>query len=119
MREPAGHGVPHPALAATLTAPLVVTVRVGDDIAGQYRPARFDTLPRHDQTQAVQASEGRQIRGSEGSVSHVEVLQMGGVGTSITRETSTPTPTQPASEPINRLHPQMLRAGLRPKPGHL
>ena len=44
---------------------------------------RFEPLPGDLQAERVQAGEGRQVGAREGSVVHVEVFQMAGVGTSI------------------------------------
>jgi hypothetical protein len=40
-------------------------------------------LPDDDEAELVQTAERGQVRADEGSVGHVEVFQMGGVGTSI------------------------------------
>lgn len=70
-----GHGVTPPTGAPALPTPAVKTIEIGGDVAGQGRPTRFDALPGHDVTEAVQAGEGRQIRGSEGSQSdHYTVI---------------------------------------------
>jgi hypothetical protein len=58
-------------------------VRRVDDMAGQNRPVRLEPLPGHDETKLVHAAERRHIRAGEGSVGHVEVSWMNGVGTSI------------------------------------
>src|SRR5699024_874840 len=50
---------------------------------GEHRTARLEQLAGDLQAKAVQAREGRQIRTGEGSVGHVGVFLMGGVGTSI------------------------------------
>ena len=47
------------------------------------RAIGLQTLADHDQAELIQAAERGQVRAAEGSVRHVEVFQMGGVGTSI------------------------------------
>ena len=49
------------------------------------RPCRDSgrPLPSHDETELIKAAERREIRGGEGSVAHVEVFLMAGVGTGI------------------------------------
>ena len=54
-----------------------------DNPEGQRCPTWAGTLPDHPQPKLVQTDERRQIRGRAGSVRHVEVFRMGGVGTSI------------------------------------
>lgn len=83
VRQPAGDGVPRPALAATLPAPPVQPCWVICDPAGQHRPLRVQVLADNDETELVQAAERRHVRGREGSVRHVEVFLDGGVRTSI------------------------------------
>ena len=53
------------------------------DAALQDGPVGLETLPGGEESQGIQACEGRQVRGGEGSVRHVEVFQMGSVRTSI------------------------------------
>ena len=79
MSQPPHDGVTRSAFTPAPVAPRIVV----DDAAGQHGPLGFNALPRHDQTELIQAAEGRQVRGSEGSVVHVEVFQMGSVRTSI------------------------------------
>jgi len=43
----------------------------------------LETLPDHDEAELVQAGERDQVSSSEGSVKHVEVFRMSGVGTFI------------------------------------
>lgn len=50
---------------------------------GQHRPARLEPLPGHLQTELVETAEGRQVRGRESSVEHVEVFRVEGVRTPI------------------------------------
>ena len=49
----------------------------------KYTPIGIKSLAGHLQPELVQTGERRQVRGREGSVRHVEVFQMAGVGTSI------------------------------------
>jgi hypothetical protein len=79
MRQPTQHGVARNALAAAAVAPVIGL----DDPAGQHRPIRVKPLPDHDETQLIKAAERRQVRAGEGSVKHVEVFRMAGLGTSI------------------------------------
>jgi hypothetical protein len=79
IREPAHHGV---AQKAVLTAPVAPVIRLHHPTR-DHRPLGLDTLADRDQTQLVEPAEGGQVRGSEGSVGHVEVFQMFGVRTSI------------------------------------
>ena len=51
--------------------------------AGQHRAIGLQTLPGHDQAELIETAERAQVRASEGSVAHVEVFQVDGVGTSI------------------------------------
>lgn len=80
------------ALAAAAATPLVV----GVDTAGDHRPVVLDPLTDRDQAKADEAAEGGQINSSEGSVEHVVVPEMGGVGTSI-METPSLSPSPPSS----------------------
>ena len=83
VRQPPQHGATRRALAAAASAP---PIRL-DDPAGQHRPIRFEPLTGHFQAELVQPAEQGQISAAEararGSVVHVEVFQMGSVGTSI------------------------------------
>ncbi|WP_324111660.1 hypothetical protein, partial [Microbacterium sp.] len=55
-------------------------------------------LADRDEAEIVKAAERGQVRARESRVGHVEVsLRMASVGTSILRETSTPTPPTPSS----------------------
>jgi len=53
------------------------------DPAGQHRPIRLEALPDDVQAELVEAAERGQVRGSEGSVKHVEVFRLGCVRTPI------------------------------------
>jgi hypothetical protein len=79
MREPAHDGAPRDALNA---APATPSIRF-NDAALDHRPIRLDVLPRRDKSKLVESAERGQVRGREGSVGHVEVFRLGGVGTSI------------------------------------
>lgn len=73
MGQLSRHGVPGSSLTAAASAP---PVRL-HDATGQHCPIYVDLLPDHVKTELVQPAEGGQVRGSEGSVKHVEVLQVG------------------------------------------
>ncbi len=83
VRQPPHHRVSCRALAAAAVAPLVGF----DDQARQHRTVGLESLPDHGQAEAIKSSEGGQISAGEagrrGSVRHVEVFQMSGVGTFI------------------------------------
>ena len=75
-------------------------------------PARrgLNALARHLQPQAIQARERAQVGAIKGSIGHVEVFQMDGVGISIIgRPRPYPATTTPNPHPTP-LHPQMRRA---------
>ena len=77
-------------------------------VASLADPQEERTLADHDQAEFIQAAECGQVRAAEGSLRHVEVFQMGGVGTSILGRTSKPTPGPTRQPPSNqRLHPQL------------
>jgi hypothetical protein len=65
------------------SAPALGAVIGLQDPARQDRAIGLQTLADHDQAELIQAAERGQVRAAEGSVRHVEVFQMGGVGTSI------------------------------------
>ena len=67
------------ALASAASAPPILT----HYLACQDGPLASYTLARHFQTQVIQACECAQVRAIKGSIGHVEVFQMGGVGISI------------------------------------
>jgi len=73
------HRVAYDAFAPTLSAPPVLT----HYLAGQDGPIASYTLARHFQAQVIQACEGAQVRAIKGSIRHVEVFRMDGVGTPI------------------------------------
>ena len=83
MSQRAGHAVTHNALFAAAAAPPIF---IGDP-ARQHGPIRIEALPGHLQSEFVEAAESRQVSAGEarptGSVRHVEVFRMDGVGTSI------------------------------------
>lgn len=79
MRKPTHDGAPRDALSSAPAAP---TIRF-TDAALDHRPIRLDLLPRRDESKLVESAERGQVRGREGSVGHVEVFRLGGVGTSI------------------------------------
>lgn len=81
--QPPDHGVTSSAFAAAPSAPLIWFHHA----AREDRTIRFTSLSGHAQTEAVESSEGGQVRAAEGgrrgSVGHVEVFRMDGVGTSV------------------------------------
>ncbi len=79
MSQRAGDAVPAGTFLAAAPAPPVLL----DEPARQHRPISSDVLTGHHQPEFIEAAESGQIRTSEGNVRHVEVFQMGGVGTSI------------------------------------
>jgi hypothetical protein len=79
MRQTPGHRVTRYALATAATTPAIGL----DDPTRQHRPVRLESLPHHLQAEFVQSAERSQVRASKGSVRHVEVFQMSGVGTFI------------------------------------
>src|SRR5690606_39031038 len=79
VSQSARHGPARDALGATDPTPWI---RLSDP-ALDHRPIRLDPLPDSDEPELVQAAEQREVRVSEGSVMHVEVFQMGCVGTPI------------------------------------
>ncbi len=81
MRKPSGHRVAGEPLTATAVAPPVELTR--RDPARQHRPIRLKPLTHHLQPELVETAEHAKIRAHEGSVNHVEVFRMGGVGTFI------------------------------------
>src|SRR5699024_2980994 len=80
VRQLASDGVARGALAPAPSAPAVI----GHDAAGQHRPIGLQPLAHDLQAEVIEASERGQVRGSEGSVRHVEVFPVGSVRTPIT-----------------------------------
>jgi hypothetical protein len=72
VSQPTQDAVAGETLATASSAPLVGF----NDPAQQHRPIRVESLPDRDESELVQAREGRQVRSREGSVAHVEVFQM-------------------------------------------
>jgi hypothetical protein len=100
--QAADDGADGPAMAAAAAAPVVCL----GDTAVQNRAVGFETLAHDGQTEVVQAGEGRQVRGGEGSVGHVEVFRSGCVRTPIL-EGLGPLPGQRrARRPTSPLHPR-------------
>ena len=83
MRQLPRDGVPGSSCTPGASAPALGAVIGLQDPARQDRAIRLQTLADHDQAELIQAAERGQVRAAEGSVRHVEVFQMGGVGTSI------------------------------------
>ena len=78
VRQLPDHAVPGRALTTAASTPSVIL----DNTARQHRPIGFDPLTGHHQPEPIEAGERRQVRASEGSVNHVEVLRIGSVRTS-------------------------------------
>jgi len=112
MREPAHDGAPRDALSA---APRTPPIRF-NDAALDHRPVRLDPLPNSDKAKLVESAKRGQVRGCEGSVGHVEVFRLGGLGTSILGDLDTyldddaRTPTTPsfAKSPQSRESTQRI-----------
>ena len=104
VSQSARHGPARDALGATDPTPWI---RLSDP-ALDHRPIRLDPLPDSDEPELVQAAEQREVRVSEGSVMHVEVFQMGCVGTPIIGGPR----RLPGPDP---LHPRSRRAGMSPR----
>lgn len=79
MRQTPYDGVAGHPLQAALVTPVVGL----QDPAGQHRMVVVDLLPGHRQAEAIQTSEGVEIRSRESSVEQVEGFRVDGVGTSI------------------------------------
>jgi hypothetical protein len=79
VRQFADHSVARPAFAATPPTPPIRP----HNPTGQHSAVGLDPLPSDFEAKLVETAERGQVRASEGSVRHVEVFQMGGVGTSI------------------------------------
>jgi len=79
VRQLPGDGVARHALAAATAAPLVGR----SDSAGEHRAVGLEQLADDLQAEVVQAGERGQVRARKGSVEHVEVFRVAGVGTSI------------------------------------
>jgi hypothetical protein len=85
VREPTRDRSPTRRLGAT-----PVALRIGlHEPALNHRPIGFQPPPHGNETELVKAAERRQVRVSEGSVNHVQVLQVGCVRTPISGGTST------------------------------
>jgi len=74
------------------------------DTAGQDRTVRLETLPEDFKAELLETAERGQVRASEGSVRHVEVFRMGGVGTLIIGRPRHLRGDRPADQ---ALHPQL------------
>ena len=79
VRQAPDHRVTTNALTSAASTPPVLT----SNTARQHCMVWPNALARHLQPQAIQAREGAQIRAIKGSIGHVEVFQMDGVGTPI------------------------------------
>jgi hypothetical protein len=99
VREPTSDRPSRDTLGA---APATPRVRLHDATL-DHRPMQIDPLPNRDEPELVEAAERGQVRGVEGSVKHVEVFRLGGVGTSILEDLDTHPPNGTLT-PL--LHPQ-------------
>jgi len=79
VREVPGDGIPGTSLAAALLAPGVSI----NDFAVQHGLLRGEVLPGHGESEFVQSTKSRHVRAGTGSVGHVKVFRVGGVGTPI------------------------------------
>ena len=79
VRQAPDHRVTRLALASAASTPPVLT----SNPASQHCMVWQHALARHFQAQVIQARERAQIRAIKGSIGHVEVFQMDGVGISI------------------------------------
>ena len=106
MRQAPDHRVTRNTLAPAAATPPILT----SNAACQHCVVWLNALTRHLQPQVIQARERAQVGAIKGSIGHVEVFQMDGVGISIIERPrplpghDTPNPTQ------QHLHPQMRRA---------
>lgn len=78
VRERTGDRSPRQGSSTAVPAP---GIRIGET-AFEDRAFRGQVLPGALQTELVQLAEGREVRGLEGSVGHVEVFRMASAGTS-------------------------------------
>ena len=81
VRGAPDHRVTRLVLASAASTPLVLT----SNPASQYCMVGLNVLAGHFQAQVIQARERGQVRVIKGSIGHVEVFQMDGVGTPIIR----------------------------------
>ena len=79
VRQAPDHRVTRNALASAASTPPVLT----SNTARQHCMVCLNALTRHLQPQVIQARERAQVRAIKGSIGHVEVFQMDGVGISI------------------------------------
>ena len=99
VRQPADHRVAHDAFSTALPTPRVLL----DDATLDDRTLRPDPLPDGFKTELVETAERSQIGRGESRLGHVEVFQMGSVGTSILEDldpyprTDQRTPTTPSN----------------------
>lgn len=103
VRQAPGHRAQRHALLPASATPLVRLT----DPALDHRPIGSDALADGHEPQLVKAAEGGRVGRGEGSVEHVEVFHMGGVGTSIIG--------RPRPLPAHRrAHPAHTRRSPRP-----
>ena len=108
MRQAPDHRVTSHALAPAASTPPILT----NNAARQHCTVWPNALARHFQAQVIQARERAQVGAIKGSIGHVEVFQVDGVGISII-ERPRPLPGHDTPNPHpTPLHPQMRRATL-------
>ena len=116
MRQAPDHRVTRLALAPAASTPPILT----SNTARQHCTVWLNALARHFQAQAIQARERAQIKAIKGSIGHVEVFQMDGVGTpsskdldpypATTRPPPPTTPTPSIMKSLIRLYAEQARA---------
>ena len=99
MRQAPDHRVTTNALAPAASTPPILT----NNAACQHCTVWPNALTRHLQPQAIQARERAQVRAIKGSIGHVEVFQMDGVGISII-ERPRPLPGHDTPNPANNTY---------------
>ncbi len=116
MRQPPHHRVARGTFTATTATPAIGF----DDSAREYRTIWVQPLPDDFQTELVKPTERGQVRAGEGSVRHVEVFRMAGVGTSILGRprplpaSHAPTSTTPSTAMSPLRCPSLWRGGPKP-----
>ena len=120
VRQAPDHRVTSHALAPAASTPPILT----SDPARQHCTVWPNALARHFQAQVIQARERAQVGAIKGSIGHVEVFRMDGVGTPIIERPrplsghDTPNPTH---HTLNYEEPIQYRAPdkLAPQPEHV
>ena len=102
MRQAPDHRVTRLALAPATSTPPVLT----SNTARQHCMVWLNALARHFQAQVIQARERAQVGAIKGSIGHVEVFQVDGVGISIIER---PRPLPGHDTPNPAQHPYTLK----------